>query len=1168
MIINHIDLPYGFNVGSREPIDARFILSKADMAKVGDATQGEEFALARWPYHYFVLCEDDGQIYEFRHNDATCSFTRLTRKIDERTIVEDSETLTVRVPIDELTIVVNSEGKLSAVPEPLVDGIATKATNLADGSAKVDVVYDPLTLVVALNNELGVKFDHDTIQVDSEGLFVDFAAHVDNVTIKYDSEKLVAQYKADEEKGLHLDGVTFGVKVDNNSVKFNSEGKLTASFLRYEGEHGIEVTSEGKIKALTDDATIKVVNDKLEVQKHGAIDSDVDGLFVLVDQHTIKTSEGARPLRVPIHDLIHSSSEAILFLDKSVDDELTLKIRHDETLVETPQGLHVVARQAVASEGIIVVPEGETSIISADFDHKTIVLGSEGMEVNIMPNKGLKLATGAGGAPLGLKVDVDEVTINYNSEGKLVSTSTPLEVLKPLKKRVAADGTITLDIGYDKKTIKLDNSELYVPIDEDTIIISEGVIKAKKQLFTDEETILEDSEHVLHVNIDKKTIIYNPDKAVVETAIGGWKEDEVHHTYLTYTHTGTAPIFNNVGGTIYEATFPFPFSEIPLDSAKVDVDLDVKVGTTSVIPNHLFEDYDVIDYGTTIEISGNPTDELVSIVYDKSSGNATVRLNIVDATQRTLLPLADTVVGLIDGDAANFHQVDAHFIPVDNTSIVIRGGKLVTSAPSITAGEGLKYTITPAANVLDVVTDSETIKIRDDKLYIPILADHTSSEQDLVLAINSEGKPEFLKRAGVIDVQLEGQSLVDNYIAEIPVATDSELGVVKFDNDTIVLNSEGQLKVVRLVEDVLVKEITSEGTSEESVVLNREAHIDLTPYSKLDETGYRVRLLVDGIEAPSEGVYDSESNYIITAELYDQAGNLLTTSNVMDLPIEHAIAKVSSRQGPADSEGIRETILVFETVNGAVYEVPLGQIMGGFVRQHADYLGTNSIDGRWDFANELYNHGYEVVTQIQFDEANLTFNDSENYVELIPYVASEGIEIVGKTVARTNKAGDTIHPTEYTVKAKFDHETIVLNSEDEMSVPIDKKTLVLDAGKLVANIDKKTIVYDDSEGHIELPLDNVTVFINSEGLLEAAGMDVKPGDAIQITTSEEAGLPVKYLDVLFDNESVKLNSENQLFVPIDKDSIIINSEALLEVHQYTVAEIRALWHAICSEGEA
>ena len=944
MIINHIDLPYGFNVGSREPIDARFILSKADMAKVGDATQGEEFALARWPYHYFVLCEDDGQIYEFHHDDVTCSFTKVTRKVDNKTILENAD-LEAYVPIDGQTIIL-SEGVLKAVPELLVDGIATKATNLADGSAKVDVVYDPLTLVVALNNELGVKFDHDTIKVDSEGLFVDFAAHVDDVTIKYDSEKLVAQYKADEEKGLHLDGVTFGVKIDNNSVKFNSEGKLTATFLRYEGEHGIEVTSEGKIKALTDDATIKVVNDKLEVQAKEAVGVDADGLFVKMDGHTVVLKDSE--LNVPIQDLIHSSSEAVLFLDKSVDDELTLKIRHDETLVETPQGLHVVARQAVASEGIIVVPEGETSIISADFDHKTIVLGSEGMEVNIYPKHGLKLATGAGGAPFGLKVDVDEVTINYNSEGKLVSTSTPLNVLKPLKKSTATDGTITLSVGYDGETIKLNNSELYVPLDSETVYydIADGLIKAKKQLHTDELTILEDSEHVLHVNIDKKTIIYNSEHGVVETAIGGYKDDEVHHTYLSYTHTGTAPIFNNVGGTIYEATFPFPFNEIPLDSAKVDVDLDVKVGTTSVIPNHLFENYDVIDYGTTIEISGNPTDELVSIIYDKSSGNATVRLNIVDATQRTLLPLADTVVGLIDGDAANFHRVDAHFIPVDNTSIVIRGGKLVTSAPSITAGEGLKYTITPAANVLDVVTDSETIKIRDDKLYIPILADHTSSEQDLVLAINSEGKPEFLKRAGVIDVQLEGQSLVDNYIAEIPVATDSELGVVKFDNDTIVLNSEGQLKVVRLVEDVLVKEITSEGTSEESVVLNREAHIDLTPYSKLDETGYKVRLLVDGIEAPSEGVYDSESNYIVTAELYDQAGNLLTTSNVLDLPMEHALASVSSRQGPADSEGVRETILVFETVNGIVTEVPLGQIMGGFVRQHADYLGMNSIDGR------------------------------------------------------------------------------------------------------------------------------------------------------------------------------------------------------------------------------
>ena len=413
--------------------------------------------------------------------------------------------------------------------------------------------------------------------------------------------------------------------------------------------------------------------------------------------------------------------------------------------------------------------------------------------------------------------------------------------------------------------------------------------------------------------------------------------------------------------------------------------------------------------------------------------------------------------------------------------------------------------------------------------------------------------------------------MVSGYVATIPAATDTKRGVVKYDNDTIVLNSEGQIKVVNLVEDAILKELVlssvdSEGVrtkyvSEGTIVEDRVAKLDLTEYSKLNETGYRIELFMDGEHADSESGYGSESSYLLKARLLDQAGNVLTTSNAIDLPLESMIIDVRSITRPLTSE-TSETVLIFTLQNGKEIEIPLGSIVGGFVRQHADYLGTNSIGGSWNFANELYNHDFEVINVNQTDGTTLLWNDSENYLEVLPYKTSEGIEITSKMISHTNMAGEVISTPEYTIGVKFDHDTVRLNSEGELSVPVDGETLVIENNKLVANIDKKTIIYDSSEGHIELPLDNVTITLNSEGLLEAAGLDVKAGKAIEISTSEEGGLPVKYINVKYDEATIVLDSEGKLSVPIDKDSIIISSEGLFEVDQYTTSELVTLWNSI------
>ena len=69
MRLNGINILQGFNLASAEIIDSRLVLTKADMALVGDPAYQSDpdsvYNLGKWPDYYFVLCEDDGELYEF-----------------------------------------------------------------------------------------------------------------------------------------------------------------------------------------------------------------------------------------------------------------------------------------------------------------------------------------------------------------------------------------------------------------------------------------------------------------------------------------------------------------------------------------------------------------------------------------------------------------------------------------------------------------------------------------------------------------------------------------------------------------------------------------------------------------------------------------------------------------------------------------------------------------------------------------------------------------------------------------------------------------------------------------------------------------------------------------------------------------------------------------------
>lgn len=70
-----IPFAQGFQIGSAELIDTRFLLTKAEMAQI--LTQP-----TRWPEYYFCICKDDGKFYIFNRSSGTASFKSYEEVID------------------------------------------------------------------------------------------------------------------------------------------------------------------------------------------------------------------------------------------------------------------------------------------------------------------------------------------------------------------------------------------------------------------------------------------------------------------------------------------------------------------------------------------------------------------------------------------------------------------------------------------------------------------------------------------------------------------------------------------------------------------------------------------------------------------------------------------------------------------------------------------------------------------------------------------------------------------------------------------------------------------------------------------------------------------------------------------------------------------------------
>ena len=127
-----INLGMGFKVGNMEPIDARFVMSKAEMLAVTPATQ---------PDVYFCVCSDDSLMYVYdssNSEDATtgkfrCVSTGAVDMNEYQKVIDDALTTvdkTVPGAINELLNLINEK---VALPE--VDGVENDVlTRDADGN--------------------------------------------------------------------------------------------------------------------------------------------------------------------------------------------------------------------------------------------------------------------------------------------------------------------------------------------------------------------------------------------------------------------------------------------------------------------------------------------------------------------------------------------------------------------------------------------------------------------------------------------------------------------------------------------------------------------------------------------------------------------------------------------------------------------------------------------------------------------------------------------------------------------------------------------------------------------------------------------------------------------------------------------------------------------------
>lgn len=141
-----IQFPCGFNIRSNEPIDARLVLTAAQMR-----TAHLDYLM---PDKYIALCSTDGKLYIYdRHNDVLGSTGRF-RLLKDNTPISDNETINVEVnPNNETQYILSVRGKDEAVNQ------AVLRKHIIDGEVSYswDAIYDK----VQVDSFLAQKVDKE-----------------------------------------------------------------------------------------------------------------------------------------------------------------------------------------------------------------------------------------------------------------------------------------------------------------------------------------------------------------------------------------------------------------------------------------------------------------------------------------------------------------------------------------------------------------------------------------------------------------------------------------------------------------------------------------------------------------------------------------------------------------------------------------------------------------------------------------------------------------------------------------------------------------------------------------------------------------------------------------------------------------------------------------------
>ena len=671
------------------------------------------------------------------------------------TVTTSGHDYDLSLPLDNDTIVLDGGVIKATTQVPEVDNV----TVVLDSSNKLSVPIDNDTIFVdgGKVKSKGTEPDNETIIISEGKLKVS----VDNKTIIYNevSGELEAPlHSLTAQDGLYVqsseNGFIIGTKVDNNTIFVNSNGELEGAPNVLVDDKTIK-NSEGIISANIDNETIVYNPDKdwLEVtnrilQTENGIyareDSEVLFIGVLSDDKTFKAnSEG--------------------FLGVNIDND-TIVYNNSKDWIEVPN-------QFVEFENGIYVTEGSEGIkVGANVDNKTIFINSEG-QIEGAPNVLVDGITIVQDSENVISVPIDHETIIYNPDQEWIEVND--KDIEPESGIYFRDTSETLYIGVD--------------IDGETLFInSEGKLAGAPNVLVDGTTIIQDDNDVISVHYDHDTIVYNSEVGLQVDGIDLTpispiyiKENSEAGTYMMgcgYDNTTITLNENNELQTAVGGGWRYDPEE------KI-------IATGTNVPkkrHHMLPDDDADYYLETVWFP-NPLHEgkevQAKVTHDAAFMDETVTLKYVKEWD----------VWYYDGRYWDSEGPSDHPLNPHGYSIFVQRNKTVvqlhedfdTIAPAT-----LTCTITYGGhNVTKEYIDNQFVLVDNDTIFV-------NNDGELEARLQLEAGDWIQISEGIVGMGKLCQGLgynKDSNCIYVKDATDSEVGGVKIDNETLKVNDQGQL---------------------------------------------------------------------------------------------------------------------------------------------------------------------------------------------------------------------------------------------------------------------------------------------------------------------------------------------------------------------------------------